>query len=456
MTDSNADTGIKQLLEAGVHFGHQTRRWNPAMRRYIHGERDGIHIIDLLQTEIPATIPDVSISVINGGFAQMVSLATGGAGVVVEVYGNDLDEVAQAARAVQAIMDQDPHISTTDMNISFNRQEIISNLSIDYMGTLGVTPYEGAVTSRILFNGMDVGTYRADGKNYPIFLDSTIAGEPVSEDILNQLSLKSQSGEYISFANFSEFTLEPTVDAINHTQRMTSILVTGHLTDSDVGGGSSRIREKLADLAFPSGVQWEIAGSAKEMISSFRTLLLAMGIAVFLVYMVMVIQFERFIQPLIVLASIPFTIIGVIAGLLIFQSTLSIISFLGIIALAGIVVNNAIVLIDYTNLLRKRDNMDLRAAILEGASSRLKPILMTTITTILGVIPMALAIGEGSEVYAPLGQSIGGGLITSTLITLYLIPVLYYIVENRRMRRMEEKAREEEEERLIVSSGETP
>ncbi len=418
-------------------------------------ERSVFEIIDQLQTEIPSRIPDVSLTVVNGGYAQMVSLATGGAGLIVEVYGKDLDEVAAAARAVQAIMDQDPYVSTTSMNISFNRQEVISNLSIDYMGTLGVTPYEGAVTSRILFNGMEVGTYREGSQSYPIFLDSTIAGQQVSEDILNQLSLKSQSGEYISFANFSELSIVPTVDAITHNQRLTSILVTGHLTNTDLGGGASRMTEKLTEFSFPAGVQWEISGSAKEMISSFKTLLFAMGIAVFLVYMVMVIQFERFTQPLIILASIPFTLIGVIGSLLLFRSTLSIVSFLGIIALAGTVVNNAIVLIDYTNLLRKRDGLGLLPAILKGGASRLKPILMTTITTILGVIPMALAVGEGSEVYAPLGQTIGGGLITSTLITLYLIPVLYYMLESGKLHRAHLKAEEEREAGIPVDSGET-
>lgn len=176
------------------------------------------------------------------------------------------------------------------------------------------------------------------------------------------------------------------------------------------------------------------------MVDSFRALLVALLIAVFLVYMVMVIQFERFTQPLIVMASIPFTLIGVVAGLLIFGSTLSIISFLGIIALMGIVVNNAIVLIDYINLLRDRDGMDLVKAILEGGSARLKPILMTTLTTILGLLPMAFGLGEGSGIYSPLAQAIAGGLITSTMITLFLIPVLYYILESRKIKSAERRA----------------
>jgi HAE1 family hydrophobic/amphiphilic exporter-1 len=134
------------------------------------------------------------------------------------------------------------------------------------------------------------------------------------------------------------------------------------------------------------------------------------------------------------MSSIPFTLIGITGGLLVFRSTLNIVSLLGIITLAGVVVNNAIVLIDYTNLLRDRDKLPLDEAIVAGAVSRLKPILMTTLTTLLGVFPLALGTGEGSEIYAPLGQSIFGGLFSSTFITLFFIPVIYRIVEKRRER----------------------
>ncbi|HKL59437.1 MAG TPA: efflux RND transporter permease subunit, partial [Sphaerochaeta sp.] len=167
---------------------------------------------------------------------------------------------------------------------------------------------------------------------------------------------------------------------------------------------------------------------------------------------VMVIQFERFRQPAIIIVSIPFCIIGVVLGLLGFGSTLSIVSLLGIIALGGIVVNNGIILIDYVNLLRRQGQEgqedqkeeapreaesedSLVKAITEGSASRIRPIFMTTITTMLGVVPMAFATGEGAEIYAPLGQAIAGGLFTSTLITLFIIPVLYYLTERSVLRK---------------------
>jgi HAE1 family hydrophobic/amphiphilic exporter-1 len=403
-------------------------------------KRDIFTIIDLLQREITAKVPDVNATVVNGGLGALSAMATGGQGFKIEVYGNNMDDVLEASQMVQEILKQDPNTTKTELNVSLNKQEIVSDLALDYMGNLGVTPYEAAVSSRIIFNGMETGKYRTEDRSYDIFLRSEIAGKEISEDIMNTLVLKSQGGKLITFANFADLSVEPTISAIHHENKMKSIIVTAYLKEPDVRGTSSRVTEKIREMNLPIGVNWEITGGTAEMMESFRTLLFSILIAVFLVYTVMVIQFERFTQPLIVMAAIPFTVIGVTAGLLIFGSTLSIVSFMGLIALAGIVVNNAIVLIDYINLLRRRDKKDVLQAILDGGSSRLKPILMTTLTTILGVLPLAFGLGEGAEMYSPLGQTIAGGLVTSTLITLFLVPVLYYILETRKERLQAAKA----------------
>ena len=180
------------------------------------------------------------------------------------------------------------------------------------------------------------------------------------------------------------------------------------------------------------GASWEIGGTTAVMFSSFRSLIVILAAAIFLVYAVMVIQFERFTQPFLIMSSIPFTLIGITGGLLMFQSSLNIVSILGVITLAGLVVNDGIILIDYTNLLRDKYKMPLEEAVITGAVSRLQPILITTVTTLFCVIPLSLATGEGSEIYAPLGQSIFGGLFSSTFIDLFFIPVVYLILESRR------------------------
>ena len=186
----------------------------------------------------------------------------------------------------------------------------------------------------------------------------------------------------------------------------------------------------MAEMDFPMGVKLHTRGSQEMINDMIPEIVTALLLAVFLVYAVMVIQFNRFIQPLIIMGSIPFAMIGVILGLFLFGSDLSMIAFLGIIALAGIVVNNAIVLVDYINWLREKNESDLRTAVIEGASTRIRPILMTTLTTMFGVLPIALVKGNGAEIYNPLGQALFGGLISSTIITLILIPALYFRVES--------------------------
>lgn len=246
-------------------------------------------------------------------------------------------------------------------------------------------------------------------------------------------------GELVSAQAFSRITVSPTISSIQHKDGAITIKVSGQLIEPNLRETESRVTTLLNTANFPPGIDWEVGGSAAEMKSAFANLLLIMAVSVFLVYMVMVIQFERFIQPLLVMGSVPFTLIGVVLSLILFNSTLNIVSMLGMIALSGIVVNNAIVLIDYTNLLRSR-GIALEEAIIQASTSRLKPILMTTATTILGILPIALGLGEGGDMLSSLGQAIAGGLLPSTLITMVLIPVMYSIVEKRRELRMAKNA----------------
>lgn len=392
-------------------------------------------IIRLLQQTLPAEIPDIDITLKNGGLDSLLAIVTGGAGFMIELSGNDMEALVRAGESIRNLMKQDPNIMKTEMSVGYDRQEIITDLSLDYMGNLGLTPYEAAITGRIVFNGMETGVYRGLDDSMDMVLNSDVTGRKITSDILNTLALKSRTGHFVSFSSFSDLRTEPALSAIHHKNRMPTLVVTGYLAERNVRETSERLLKAMNDLILPPGITWSTAGSIAEMVASFITLLYALGISVFLVYMVMVIQFERFVQPLIVMAAVPFTFIGVVGSLLVYNTTLNVVSFMGIIALGGIVVNNAIVMIDYTNLVRSRDSLKIREAVIEGASSRLKPILITTLTTVLGVIPMAAGFGEGAEIYAPLGQAISGGLVSSTFITLFLVPVLYYTVETRAERR---------------------
>jgi HAE1 family hydrophobic/amphiphilic exporter-1 len=177
----------------------------------------------------------------------------------------------------------------------------------------------------------------------------------------------------------------------------------------------------------PPGLTVEIGGQNEELQHSYRNLQLALLLAIFLVYLVMAAQFESFLHPFIILFTVPLGAIGVILTLLVFHKSLSVVVFIGVIMLAGIVVNNAIVLIDYINQLRAR-GVPMLDAVREAAGVRLRPILMTTLTTVLGLLPMALGLGEGAEIRSPMALTVIGGLLGATVLTLLVIPALYTVV----------------------------
>ncbi len=398
----------------------------------------GVHeIIASLQYVLEENIADMDVLVENGGFDKLLALATQGTGFQIRLSSQNYDLLTSSAEEVERMLSQDPQIYKTSSTLEMARETAVGDLALDHLGALGFTSYEAAMTSRILLQGEDVGTFRGGDGEKPIMLGSNLGRRSLTEDILEQIQLVDPSGRGVSFGAFTDLVVEPSYSSIEHRDRMRSVVVTGYFYGEDMSGITSRTREFMESIDLPFGVSWSIGGVSELMTSSIQRLLLLMGLSVFLVYAVMVIQFERFTQPLIVMASIPFCLIGVVFGLLVFGSTLSIVAFLGIIALGGIVVNNAIVLIDYMNMLRQEHHLPLRDAVIKGASKRLRPILMTTLTTFFGVMPLALSRGEGSEVYAALGQAIAGGLLTSTLITLLLIPLLYYLLERRSEHRPE-------------------
>ena len=208
-------------------------------------------------------------------------------------------------------------------------------------------------------------------------------------------------------------------------------LIQANLADGDLGSAVLEVESLLAGMKLPYGLTMFIKGQSEEMAASFKSLLFALGLAVILVYLVMASQFESLVHPFVILFSIPLAAVGVALALWLTDTRLSVIVFIGLIMLAGIVVNNAIVLLDLINQLRER-GMERIAAIKEGAKLRLRPIMMTTLTTVLGLLPMALGIGQGAEMRTPMAITVIGGLLTSTLLTLLVVPVMYSLLDRRR------------------------
>ncbi|MDD4574349.1 MAG: efflux RND transporter permease subunit, partial [Sphaerochaeta sp.] len=415
-----------------------------------------VHEIMLtLQALIANEVPDLTIRLENGGFDKLLGFVTGGGGYGITLVSEDLELLFFEAQRIQDHLQHDPAVVSTRVDTSFDASQMVLEMDRESLNMLGINSYEAALTSRILVEGMEVSTFTDKrGNRYPIRVGSDATDQPFTQDTLNAIKLHSMGGASVPLSSVARLEVQRTLNEINHTDRAKTITIGATLVDEDTSLVLQRMNEYLEAQPLAEGVT-SLSGGVLQLIEeSIPPVVSALLIAWFLVYTVMVIQFERFRQPAIIIVSIPFCIIGVVLGLLGFGSTLSIVSLLGIIALGGIVVNNGIILIDYVNLLRRQktemagdteqkeqeSEETLCTAIIEGSASRLRPIFMTTITTMLGVVPMAFATGEGAEIYAPLGQAIAGGLFTSTLITLFIIPVLYFITERRILRRKAERS----------------
>ena len=393
-------------------------------------------IIPLVQEAVQNEIPDVNVSMENGGFDKLLGYASGGGGYGLTLVCEDMDKLLSDAARIKAELEKDPDVLSAHVDTSFDTDNLTIRVVQDYISSLGISSTEAGFTTFLLFNGTDVGKMTLDGERYTLHLDSDLCGRPLHSDVLNNIQVKSLAGTMVDFSNISNFQMERTLSAINHSDRAKTVTISARLNTEDSAPVTRHITNYLSANPLSEGVKSKTAGIGELIGDTMPSMIRALLIAFFLVYTVMVLQFERFRQPLIILAGIPFCFIGVVLGLLIFGSTLSLVSLLGIISLGGIVVNNGIILVDYINQMRKEKSEDaqsLKETITRASATRIRPIFMTTLTTMLGVVPMAFAHGEGAELYAPLGQAIAGGLLTSTLITLFLIPTLYFMSEKKRM-----------------------
>jgi len=209
------------------------------------------------------------------------------------------------------------------------------------------------------------------------------------------------------------------------------IPVYADVVEGGLDQGIGDIQVALSDMVPSRDVRWQVGGENEEMRRSFRDLAFAFGLALILVYMILAAQFESFVHPLTILVSVPLALVGAVLALLLTGQGLNTMSLIGAVILVGIVVNDAIVKVDFINQSRER-GMQLRAAILEAGRVRLRPIIMTTVTTVLGLTPMALGIGRGSDLRAPLAIAVIGGLLVATALTLIIVPVVYQSIENIR------------------------
>ncbi|MFY9173189.1 MAG: efflux RND transporter permease subunit [Petrimonas mucosa] len=364
---------------------------------------------------------------------------TGGSNVELEIYGYDLLLTSRVAEELQARMEEvkglrDITISRKDYRLEYQVQFDREKLALN---GLSMSTAAGAIRNRI--NGLVLSRYREEGEEYDIRVRFDEKYRESIEDIENIL-IYNPMGVGVRIRDLGTVVETSTLPQIDRQDRQRIVKVSGTIYGRALSEVVADVNSVLDSYDLPSGVQIEIGGSMEEQQESFSQLGLLLILVSLLVYIVLASQFESLTYPFMIILTVPFAFTGSILLLSLSGEPLGIMGFVGLIMLVGMVVKNAIVLIDYINLNRER-GMSIITAVVHGGRSRLRPVLMTTLTTILGMIPLAIGTGQGSEMWKALGISIIGGMTFSTIITLVLIPALYSIMAGNGVRRRRRKHR---------------
>jgi HAE1 family hydrophobic/amphiphilic exporter-1 len=386
-------------------------------------------VVKRLQAEL-SKLPGAKIQVTP---FDVVANIIGGSnlGLTVDVFGNDLTLLAKTSADVQAALDKIPGLTGVDTSLQDATPEIHFAIDRDKAQTLGVSFQDIANTLTASTNGELSTYYQENGFQYPIMVQVP-QNLRLSVSELNNLPIagtenRPSGAVLVSQVATAVVGTGPREIERQNSQRYNDIggQVVGR-TQSDV---MDDITAAMNKIQYPSGSYWQFSADQLQAQQDFAGLGVSVFLAVALIYMLLATQFESFIYPLVVLCSVPLCAIGMVLALFITGRAFGLTAFIGLLMLIGIVVKNGILLVDYTNQLRSR-GMERDLAVLTAAPTRLRPILMTTLAAILGMLPLALGIGTGSEMYVPLATTVIGGLATSTMLTLFIVPTVYTIFDD--------------------------
>ena len=367
----------------------------------------------------------------SGNFLNRI-LMGGGANLLIEVYGWDLDQTTAIAERIKAIAQETP--GSRDVRVSQDMGKPELSIAIDRAkaSAMGLTMQEITATVSALFQGDDASQYREGEDEYDITLRLAAPDRASIEDI-RRTELPLPGGGRVRLDAVAQVVEGSGPVTITRKNQQRIVNVEFDATDARPEGDvMADVRRRIeSEIVLPNGVSVEYGGMIEEQEKSEKALTMMILLGIVLVYMVMAAQFESLLHPLLIMFSVPFAFSGVVAVLHLTGTPLSMSAYIGMVLLVGIVVNNSIVLVDYVNLLRARGRA-LREAIVEGGRQRLRPVMITTCTTVLGMMPMATSHGDGSATWRPLGLVVVGGLALASVVSLVLVPTLYYIAERRR------------------------
>ncbi len=412
--------------QAGTHIVSGSIKMVPKTQR----KRSAQEIGQVVRSRI-RQIPGVIKTDVNAGngLNQLIT-GTSGKKIQVEIIGHSFEDTDAVSGKIRAILDRTPGVVDVSISRELKRPELRISVDREKASMLGLDMKTTSDSVKAFMEGTTASKYREKGETYDINVRLEDSARTRQEDIENLAIVSPYTGKSLKLINFAAVSEATGPMEIERRNRARVMRVECNTLKRSMGDVIADIRRDIGAITLPSDITINIGGEAEEQAKAFKdlTLLLLLGIA--LVYMVMAAQFESLLDPFIIMFSVPFTFTGVILAFLLTATTLSVITFLGIVMLVGIVVKNAIVLISYINILRAR-GLTMMEAITTGGRHRLRPVLMTTVSTLVGVLPLALSRGEGSEVWQPLGITMIGGLAVSTFITMLFVPTLYAVFESK-------------------------
>jgi hydrophobic/amphiphilic exporter-1 (mainly G- bacteria), HAE1 family len=383
-------------------------------------------------------IPGVTVRTRAGQGLFILRMASGGEEKVqVEIRGHDLETAGELARSVMEIAEGVPGVTDADISMETGTPEALVLVDRLKAADMKLTVSRIANTLQTVLSGTLAGEYREGGNEYDIRVKLKDAEKREMREILD-LPVTNAEGDQVVLRNVVNVSPHRGPVFIERKDQERVVYITANISGRDMGSILSDVKAGIRKLPVPEDFGITLGGDYEEQQEAFGELLVSFVLALLLVYMVMASLYESLRYPFVVMFSVPLAAIGVVLMLLLTNTTFNIQSYIGCIMLGGIVVNNAILLVDHINLLRRRDGFSISAAIEEAGRRRLRPILTTALTTILAMTPLALGLGEGGEAQAPMARAIIGGLLSATLITLAVVPTVYALFERKRMKEEEQ------------------
>ncbi|MEQ1823564.1 MAG: efflux RND transporter permease subunit [Fimbriimonadaceae bacterium] len=398
--------------------GGSTNEGGATIKLYDNRKTSTADMVKRLQGQL-SSIPGARVQVSP---VDIVANILGGAnfGFGIDIYGQDLAQLTEIARNAQAALSEIPGLQNVDLNVQDTNPEIQWSIDRQKAQSMGISFSDVAATLNAATNGQLSSYYQEKGFQYPILVQIPLSLRSTVDELKN-LPI---DGSPVLLGQVATASYGVGPNQISRQNRQRIISVNGRIQDRPESEVQADVQKAMKKVTFPSGTYWNLGVQQLRRDQEYGGMQMAIFLAIALIYMLLATQFESFVYPLVVLVSVPMSAVGLVLALFLTDRAFGLTAMIGLLMLMGIAVKNGILLVDYTNQLRAR-GMPRDEALLTAGPTRLRPILMTSTAAVLGMLPLALGIGSGSELYVPLATAVIGGLITSTVLTLFIVPAVY-------------------------------